>query len=145
MGRQTAQLTVFALALALGHLHLQVMAQTSNFTFNWPTETNECGVSRCFLSTLVRLANSADGDADDQVYPLTWTGGTAPYTAMVLPIYGQPFIYDIGSKYYPISSPGTFNLELQVAEDVPYVVIMRDATGMGAGERIIDFSHSLFL
>jgi hypothetical protein len=51
---------------------------------------------------------------------------------MVLPIYGQTFIYNIPARYYS-NGQGEYPLELQVAEDVPYVVVMRDATGMGSG------------
>ncbi|WVR03770.1 hypothetical protein IAU60_000765 [Kwoniella sp. DSM 27419] len=101
-------------------LHLLALAVTlctgvgtawakAEFYFQWPNSTYSC-----------------------QPVPITWSGGQAPFTVWIVPVYGSPFFYPISDSYYQ-DGYGSTEILLQLAAGVNYVVIMSDATGLGSG------------
>ncbi|KAK4690066.1 CDP-diacylglycerol---serine O-phosphatidyltransferase, partial [Tremellales sp. Uapishka_1] len=69
-----------------------------------------------------------------RVVELTWADATPPVQVMVIPIFDQPYIYDIPSSAQNSSSgQGSYPIELQLSADQNYVVVLSDATGFGSG------------
>ncbi|WWC60387.1 uncharacterized protein I303_102959 [Kwoniella dejecticola CBS 10117] len=81
----------------------------ANFFFNWPTNTSSC-----------------------ETVTLTWSGGVMPFTAWVVPVYGQPFFYEL-STFDATTGFGSAQIELQLAAGVNYVVVVSDGNGIGTG------------
>ncbi|KAK8861638.1 hypothetical protein IAR55_002461 [Kwoniella newhampshirensis] len=81
----------------------------AEFFFEWPATTSSC-----------------------QVVNLTWSAGVTPFQAWVVPIYGQPFIYNIPDSAYS-NGFGSYPISLQLNTEQNYVVFMSDGNGMGTG------------
>ncbi|WVF65835.1 hypothetical protein IAT40_000572 [Kwoniella sp. CBS 6097] len=101
--------TLFFSVLGLSAcLFLSVNADV-DFYFQWPNVTSQC-----------------------QEVPLTWGTGEPPFTLWIIPVYGQPFIYQISDSYYQNGS-GSTQVLLQLAANVNYVAMMSDANGIASG------------
>ncbi|WWC68537.1 uncharacterized protein I206_102466 [Kwoniella pini CBS 10737] len=81
----------------------------ADFYFDWPSNTSSC-----------------------QTVELTWSGGVKPFTAWVVPVYGQPFFYEL-STFDATTGFGSAQIELQLAAGVNYVVVVSDGNGIGKG------------
>ncbi|WWC87952.1 uncharacterized protein L201_002852 [Kwoniella dendrophila CBS 6074] len=82
----------------------------ANYFFQWPSNTSQC-----------------------QEVTITWQAtGKAPYTVWIVPVYGQPFFYDISDSYIT-NGTGSTEILLQLAAGVNYVVMVSDADGLGTG------------
>ncbi|WVQ74718.1 hypothetical protein IAR50_004322 [Cryptococcus sp. DSM 104548] len=109
--RRTAPPLPLILA-ALASILPLVLAGTSSqsrFSFDWPDSPREC-----------------------DVVELTWSGGTPPFEAWVIPVFGQPFIYSIPDSAYA-DGHGSYPIQLQVGNGYVYTVMMNDANGIGTG------------
>ncbi|WVW80231.1 hypothetical protein I302_102209 [Kwoniella bestiolae CBS 10118] len=94
---------------SLSSLILPVVYGATDFYFQWPTNTSSC-----------------------QAVPISWSKGKAPFTLWIVPVYGQPFFYDISDSYYS-NGTGSTEILLQLAAGVNYVVVMSDANGLATG------------
>ncbi|OCF56493.1 hypothetical protein L486_05343 [Kwoniella mangroviensis CBS 10435] len=86
-----------------------VVYAATEFYFQWPTNTSSC-----------------------QAVPISWSKGKAPFKVWIVPVYGQPFFYDISDSYYS-NGTGSAEILLQLAAGVNYVVVMSDANGLATG------------
>ncbi|WVQ93460.1 hypothetical protein IAU59_000534 [Kwoniella sp. CBS 9459] len=99
------------LALLLG-LSTSLISQVNagaDFYFQWPKVTSQC-----------------------QSVPLTWGTGEPPFTLWIIPVYGQPFIYQLSNSYYQ-NGAGSTEVLLQLASGVNYVAMMSDNRGIASG------------
>ncbi|WRT65763.1 uncharacterized protein IL334_002712 [Kwoniella shivajii] len=96
-------------ALFLWSLALIPVLADADFYFQWPSSTSQC-----------------------QAVPISWSMGQPPFKVWIIPVYGQPFFYDISDSYYS-NRTGNTEILLQLAAGVNYVVQMGDANGISTG------------
>ncbi|EIM92096.1 uncharacterized protein STEHIDRAFT_143543 [Stereum hirsutum FP-91666 SS1] len=63
---------------------------------------------------------------------VTWSGGTAPYTLEVLPVFGTQRIHNISDSAYS-NGKGSYTFQLLVAAKTQVLLSMSDATGWNTG------------
>ncbi|RSH89934.1 hypothetical protein EHS25_001920 [Saitozyma podzolica] len=76
-----------------------------HFYFQWPHTTAQC-----------------------EVVTLTWNNAMPPFSAWILPMGNQPFLYNIPESAY-LNGSGSYNVQLQLDSGTNYIVAMSDAFG----------------
>ncbi|KAK7694758.1 hypothetical protein QCA50_001946 [Cerrena zonata] len=65
-------------------------------------------------------------------FAVSWTGGTAPYTLTLTPVFGTPRIMNIPDSSFS-NGKGTYETQLVFAKDKQFLATMSDASGFGTG------------